>query len=281
VITGLERELRRADPMQPRAFTVRAVRRHTADTATLTLEAVDRVPLPFAPGQFTMIGRPGLAEVPISISGDPAEPGHLEQTVRSVGDATAALVAARPGDRLLVRGPYGTGWAVPDAVGGDLVIVAGGIGLAPLRPALLQILRRRAMYRRVVLVYGSRTPDQLLFRAQLDRWRELVDVTVTVDAATPGWRGSVGLVTGLLPAELDPGRTRALVCGPEVMMRLTAEAMMARGLGADRIEISMERDMKCGIGLCGHCQLRELFVCMDGPVLGYDRVRPLLTVRGL
>ncbi|MGZ4602285.1 MAG: FAD/NAD(P)-binding protein [Kineosporiaceae bacterium] len=281
MITAPAGELRETDPMLPRPFTVRAVRHDTADTATLALAPLDGDPLRFAPGQFTMIGRPGLAEVPISISGDAAEPGRLELTVRGVGDATAALAGAEPGERLLVRGPYGTGWTVPDVAGADVVIVAGGIGLAPLRPALLQVLRRRAEFGRVEVVYGGRTPDNLLYRAQLERWRHVVDVSVTVDVAQPGWRGPVGLVTRMLPDDVDPARTSALICGPEVMMRLTAEALLARGLGAERIQISMERDMKCGVGLCGHCQLRELFVCLDGPVLSYDRVRPLMTVRGL
>jgi NAD(P)H-flavin reductase len=268
--------------MLPRPFTVRRVDVETGDTATLLLEPVDGRPLAFTPGQFTMIGRPGFGEVPISISGNPEEPGLLEHTVRDVGDATAALVHAQPGDRLLVRGPYGAGWGASDAAGGDIVIVAGGIGLAPLRPALLEVLAQRERFGRVVLVYGSRTPDQLLYRPQLEAWADVAEVAVTVDAAGPGWRGRVGLVTTLLPAlGLDRDRTSALVCGPELMMRLVAEALLTQGLPADRVRISMERDMKCGVGLCGHCQLRELFVCLDGPVFDYDRLRPLMTVRGL
>jgi NAD(P)H-flavin reductase len=267
--------------MLPRPFVVRRVTKETADTSTLLLEALDGQPLEFAAGQFTMIGRPGFGEVPISISGDPAEVGVLEHTVRNVGDASGALVRSRKGDVLLVRGPYGTGWDVADGAGGDVVIVAGGIGLAPLRPAILEVLANRERYGRVHIVYGSRTPEQLLYPHQLEHWRGRfdVDVAVTVDAADPTWRGHVGVVTTVLPTDVDLEHVLALVCGPEIMMRMTAEALSQRGVPGERIRISMERSMKCGIGLCGHCQLRELFICLDGPVLGFDRMRQLLTAR--
>jgi NAD(P)H-flavin reductase len=221
--------------------------------------------------------------VPISISGDPAEPGRLQHTVRDVGDATRALVAAGPGSVLLVRGPYGVGWGVEDAQDGDLLVVAGGIGLAPVRPALLAAVAGRRDYRRIVVLIGARSPGELLFTQEVDRWLADtdLDVALTVDAAPAGWRGRVGLVTSLLPKDLDATRTLALVCGPEIMMRLTSEALLDRGVPAGRIRVSMERNMKCGIGLCGHCQLRELFICVDGPVLAYDRVRSLMTTQEL
>jgi NAD(P)H-flavin reductase len=231
-----------------------------------------------------MLGRAGYGEVPISISGDPGDPRRLVHTVRAVGDASAAVTRTRRGEELLARGPYGTGWDVADGEGGDLLVVAGGIGLAPLRPAVLEVLAHRDRYRRVFVVYGSRTPEQLLYVRQLERWRGRsdIDLAVTVDAATPDWRGHVGVVSTVLPdADLDPARTLALVCGPEVMMRLTADALCDRGVAAARVRLSMERNMECGIGLCGHCQLRELFVCLDGPVFDYDRIRGLMTVRGL
>ena len=271
-----------AEPMLPRPFVVRRVKWETSDTATLSLAALDGSATPFAPGQFTVIGRPGWGEVPISISGDPERHDVVEHTVRAVGDASRAVVQARQGDTLLLRGPYGVGWQVADGVGGNVVIVAGGIGLAPLRPALLYVLAHRAQYRRVFLVYGSRAPHELLFARQLERWRGRFDVEVdiTVDAATPEWRGHVGVVTTVLPrTELDPDNTLALVCGPEIMMRITADALVDRGLRADRIRVSLERNMKCGVGLCGHCQLREFFVCLDGPVFSYDAVRSLMKAR--
>jgi NAD(P)H-flavin reductase len=272
------------DALTPRPFVVRATRRETADTVTLWLEPRHGDPLAFQPGQFTMIGAPGRGEVPISISGDPRTPELLQHTVRSVGDATRALTRAEVGDVLLVRGPFGTGWEVERAVGGDALVVAGGIGLAPLRPALLEVLAERDRYERLVLLVGCRTPDQLLFTEELQQWRARldIDVLVTVDAAPSGWHGRVGLVTGLLAAAgVNPANAHAFVCGPEVMMRLVADAVVRLGVAATDVRLSMERNMKCGVGLCGHCQLREHFVCTDGPVFSYDVLAPLMTTRGL
>jgi len=174
------------------------------------------------------------------------------------------------------------GWGVPDAKGGDLVIVAGGIGLAPLRPAVLAVLAARQDFGRVHVLYGARTADDVLFVDDLAAWASAADVQVTVDRALRSWAGRVGLVTELIPrASFDPARTLALVCGPEVMMRYVAAALIARGLPPDRIRLSLERNMRCGIGLCGHCQLREYLICVDGPVLPLDAVQPLLGVREL
>jgi NAD(P)H-flavin reductase len=282
--------------MSTRPFRVVRKHRENGDTVTLALEPVDGVPLPFAPGQFTMVYAFGVGEVPISISGDPARPGQLRHTIRDVGGVTHALFSLGRGDLVGIRGPYGTTWQLPEAaprsgplralggpLGGhpmDVVFVAGGIGLAPLRPALLDVLAHRDRYRRVVLLYGARTPEDVLFARELEAWQSKVDVNITVDYAAPAWRGRVGLVTALIPrAGFDPEASVALLCGPEVMMRHAASALVHRGVAAERIELSMERNMKCGVGLCGHCQLREMFICTDGPVFPYDRVEPLLALR--
>lgn len=267
----------------PRAFRVLDVYRHTTDTVTLTLQPNDGGELPFAPGQFTMLGRLGIGEVPISISGDPARPEVLEHTVRDVGGITSVICRAEPGDVLTVRGPFGQGWRLDAAVGGDVLVVAGGIGLAPLRPVVLTLLADLDRYRNVTVVYGARTPPDLLFRDDIDSWRSAgISVDLTVDASTGNWRGRVGLVTALLPAvTMDAGMTTAYVCGPELMMRFTADGLRERGVAAERIDVSMERAMVCGVGLCGHCQFRELFICVDGPVVGYDRIVDLLAIREL
>ena len=273
-----------ADPMLPRPFVVVGRRQDTADTATLWLEPRDGVPLRFGAGQFTMLQAFGVGEVPISISGDPTADEPLQHTIRDVGGVTRTLVAAQPGDVLGVRGPYGTGWDVADAEGDDVALVAGGIGLAPLRPALLEVLANRERYRRVVLLYGARSPQDLLFGDELERWRGRLDlhVAATVDSAPDSWRGRVGLVSDLMPrAELDPARTLALLCGPEVMMRHVAADLLDVGLSAERIRLSMERNMKCGVGLCGHCQLREFFLCVHGPVLPLSRLDTLMATREL
>ena len=273
-----------SDPMLPRPFRVRSVRRDTDDTVTLGLDPLDGQPLAFAAGQFTMLQAFGVGEVPISISGDPGDPRVLQHTVRDVGGVTAAIVRARAGDVLGVRGPYGAGWQVRDGAGGDVVVVAGGIGLAPLRPALLELLAGRVRYRRVVLVYGARSPAEVLYPAELASWAERsdIDVAVTVDHAPTGYQGRVGLVTEpLARVGLDPERTLALVCGPEVMIRHVADDLVRLGVPPARVRLSMERNMRCGVGLCGHCQLRELFLCVDGPVVGLDRAAPLVSVREL
>lgn len=270
--------------MLPRLFRVTRTRRDTQDTHTLDLEALDGEPLAFAAGQFTMLDAFGVGEAPISISGDPGHPETLQHTIRDVGSVSRALARAQPGAVLGVRGPFGRGWEVAAGRGGDVVFVAGGIGLAPLRPAVLEVCRAREDYARVLLLYGARTPQDILFADDLHRWAGEHDirVEVIVDNGPHGWQGSVGLVTQLIDrAELDAVRTLALICGPEVMMRHSATALGHRGVARSRVRLSMERNMQCGVGLCGHCQLREHFLCLDGPVLSYDVLEPLMATAEL
>lgn len=268
--------------MAPKPFRIVRRRRETGDTWTLELEPVAGDRLRVAPGQFAMLYAFGVGEVPLSFSGDPE--GPLVHTVRSVGPVTGAVCSSRPGAVVGVRGPFGNAWPLQEAVGADIVVVAGGIGLAPLRPALYHVLRRRGEYGQVVLLYGSRTPSDLLYRAELERWRGRFDleVGVTVDAAVGDWRGRVGVVPRLIAgASFDPASAVALVVGPEIMMRFTVEALRQRGMPADRIYLSLERNMRCGLGHCGHCQLGPTLVCRDGPVYRYDQVEALLAVREL
>ncbi len=265
--------------MVPRTFTVLSVHQDIHDTYTLELEPTDGVPLRFKAGQFTMLQAFGVGEIPISISGSPVEDGPLIHTIRQVGGVSKALVSAQPGSQVGVRGPFGTSWDVTDGKGGDVVIITGGIGLAPLRPAILELLAERDQYNRVVLLYGARTPEDILFGDQLRKWadRQGIDVEVTVDNGPHGWKGRVGFVTQLIGrASFDPSHTLALICGPEVMMRASANELRQRGVPAGTIRLSMERSMKCGIGLCGHCQLREHFICLDGPVQTYEVLAPLM-----
>ena len=269
--------------MAPRAYRVLRRRRDTSDTWTLTLEPETGDALAYGPGQFTMLSSIGVGEVPISISGDPTRPGPLVHTVRAVGQVTRAICSARPGSVLGVRGPFGTAWPVDAAEGADLVIVAGGIGLAPLRPVVYHALRHRRRFGRVVLLYGARTPADQLYPAELERWRSRgIDVACTVDAASDAYGGHVGVVTTLLGrAEFDAGSAVAMVCGPEIMMRFVVRALAARGLDGARTHVSLERNMQCGVALCGHCQLGPLLLCRDGPVLAHDQVAALLDVREL
>jgi anaerobic sulfite reductase subunit B len=269
-------------PVLPARYQVTGRLMETHDTVTLDLRPVDLPIPPHQPGQFTMLYAPGIGEVPVSISG--AGPGQmLVQTVRAVGAVTRALCARQPGQMIGVRGPYGTDWDVASAAGGDLLIVAGGIGLAPLRGALLTALGHRDAYRRIVVLVGARSPEELIFVRDLGVWRRQgADVELTVDRATVGWTGHVGVVTQLLRhATVDPGRTTALVCGPEIMMRLTARELLALGVPAARVRVSLERNMRCGVAECGHCQLGPLLLCRDGPVVSYPAAAPLLAVREL
>ena len=273
-----------ADALLPRPFRISDTRTESHDTVTIELESLDGGGLSFRPGQFTMLQAFGVGEVPISISGDPRRPDRLVHTIRDVGGVTQSLCAARVGDVLGVRGPYGEGWGVSDAAGGDVVFVAGGIGLAPLRPAILEVVAEREKYGRVSLLYGARTADDVLFGVELATWASHagVELGVTVDRAPRSWAGRVGLVTELIAsASFDPTRTLAIMCGPEVMMRYVAAVLTARDVPAEQIRLSLERNMRCGVGLCGHCQLREYLVCVDGPVFSLDSVQPLLGVREL
>lgn len=267
-----------AEMLIPRRYQVVDRLVETRDVATLTLAPIDR-PLPVpAPGQFAMLTVFGVGEVPISVS---AMSGFVH-TVRAVGAVTKALCAVPPGTVLGVRGPFGgAGWDLAAARGRDVLIVAGGIGLAPLRPVLQGCLADRDAYGSVALLAGARMPADLLYDAQL-RAVEGVEVRLTVDRATSGWRGHIGVVTTLLEqAAFDPRNCVAYVCGPEIMMRFTAEALLRHGVPGPRVQLSLERNMRCGDAWCGHCQLGPLIVCRDGPVVTYDQVAPLLTVREL
>jgi NAD(P)H-flavin reductase len=265
----------------PRLLRVRRKVQETHDTFTLELAAArKRDGRPFAPGQFNMLYVFGVGEVPISISSDPGEPEALKHTTREVGNVTRAMRALEAGAMIGVRGPFGVPWPIAQCAGRDVVLIAGGIGLAPLRSALYRLAAERGKYGKVVLLYGTRTPNDILFKEELEAWRAGagVEVRVTVDRSLDSWEGQVGVVTALIPrAPFDPARTVAMICGPEIMMRLAARELEQRGVRPRDIYLSLERNMKCGIGHCGHCQCGPVFVCKDGPVFAYDRIRPLLT----
>jgi NAD(P)H-flavin reductase len=273
-----------ADPMLPVPYVVAEKRQDLADTWTLELEPADGDGVAaFGPGQFSMLYAFGAGEVPISVSGGGEAGGRVGHTIRAVGAATSSLCAIEPGAQVGLRGPFGNSWPLAEAEGGDVAVVCGGIGLAPLRLALNGLLANRDSYRAVSLLYGARTPDEMLYPGELQRWREAgISVATTVDSAPGDWDGRVGLVTTLIPeAGFEGERTTAFVCGPEVMMRFVSQALQDRGVSADRIHVSLERNMKCAVGHCGHCQLAHRFVCKDGPVFPVGRIGTLLGVREL
>ncbi|HET9118627.1 MAG TPA: FAD/NAD(P)-binding protein [Pseudonocardiaceae bacterium] len=272
-------------PMLPTPYQVVDRRVETHDSVTLRLEPVSTSLPRFQPGQFTMLYAHGVGEIAVSVSGDPSGvDGVLTQTIRDVGAVSRALCQARPGTLVGVRGPFGTTWGMESAAGSDLVIVAGGVGLAPLRPVLLGALEQRHRYGRIILVAGARTPQEFLFRAELPGWcaRNDLEVELTVDRPAEGWTGRVGFVTEPLAGlRLAPARTIAFVCGPEPMMRFSVGILLRQTIPVEHIRVSLERDMKCGIGLCGHCQLGPLLLCRDGPVVDYATAENLLAVREL
>ena len=268
------------DPMLPQPFLVRRVRRETPDTFTVEIEPANAGKIfKFAPGQFNMLYVFGIGEIAISICADPRGKS-LMHTTRVVGTVTKAMRRLRRGDMLGVRGPFGSCWPIEQAAGHDVVLIAGGIGLAPLRGALSQLLRRRNKPGKVVLLYGVRTPEDMLYRHELERWRSAgLQIFATADRATGSWPGHVGVVTALIPrAPFDPVNTVAMVCGPEVMMRYTVLELQKRGISEKSIFLSMERNMKCAVGFCGHCQFGPEFICKDGPVFRYDRVKKWLEI---
>jgi len=273
------------EPMLTNPYYVQHIRQETHDTFSLELKpARESESSPFTAGQFNMLYIFGLGEVPISISGDPNRPDRLVHTARAVGTVTKAMRKLKRSNMIGVRGPYGTGWPVDKAKGRDVLIIAGGIGLPPLRPVIYRILSHRKEFGRVSLLYGARTPDDILFMRELEKWRARLDfeVYITVDRAKSDWRGNVGVVTTLIPKALsEPQNTLAMMCGPEIMMRFSVLELQKRGLAIDDIYLSMERNMKCGLGLCGHCQLGGVFVCKDGPVFRFDRIKDLFTKREL
>lgn len=266
----------------PVPYTVTRRTPETHDTVSLTLAPAGPPLAAFAPGQFAMLYAFGVGDVPISLSAHDG-PHRLVHTLRAVGAVTRALHDVAPGHQLGVRGPFGRGWRAPPSPGDDLVIVAGGIGLAPLRPVIHRAVADRSRHGRVAVLIGARTPEDLLYTAEYDTWRAAgVDVHVTVDRAGTGWRGHVGVVTALFARLTVRARaTAAMLCGPEVMMRFAARGLLDLGIGEADVQVSLERNMRCAVARCGHCQLGPWLLCRDGPVVGYDRAAPLLGTKEL
>lgn len=271
--------------MSPVPYRVRSRVSENRDSATLRLSAVRESLTAPRPGEFMMMYAFGVGEIAISVSGVPTVADDtITHTIRSVGAVSRALHDAQPGTVIGMRGPFGTHWGLDDADGRDLIIVAGGVGLAPLRPVVLGALAERGRFGRVTLIAGARSRDDFLFDEELAGWAgdDSIDVHLTVDVPVQGWPGEVGFVTEpLRRLPVRPDRTTAFLCGPEPMMRNGAIELLRKGVPASDIRVSLERNMQCGIGWCGHCQLGPLLLCRDGPVVGYDVADPLLRVREL
>ncbi|MFM7056711.1 MAG: FAD/NAD(P)-binding protein [Planctomycetota bacterium] len=280
-----------ADPWLQRPVRIRRVIQELPGVATYELvpECVAGEPAgsqlwPFQPGQFNMLYLPGIGESAISISGDPAQTQVIPHTVREAGNVTGRLATLREGDVLGLRGPFGSSWPLDRFSGCDVVLVAGGIGLAPLRPAICQLLGNRQQFGELTLIVGAREPQLLLYPGEYDAWRAGgMNVLTTVDRADSSWRGSVGVVTSILDRLWlrDHSRTLVFTCGPEVMMWYVMRTAAARGIPPDQLYLSLERHMNCAVAFCGHCQFGPYFLCREGPVLSFERVRHLLRIENL
>lgn len=265
--------------------TVKKVIWETDDTFTLQIDLGEMgQTFRFLPGQFNMLYVFGLGEAAISISSDSSQGGMLAHTIHRVGTVTTGLAQMKRGDVIGLRGPFGSAWPITAARGKDVCIVAGGIGLAPLRPVMYAMLRERTAFERIILLYGARSPLDLLYRVELEEWAKEhnVEILVTVDRGDSSWKGYIGVVTSLFSyIKLDARATVGYLCGPETMMKYTIDEMERRGLAEDQIYLSMERNMKCAVGFCGHCQYGPEFICKDGPVFTLPRIRHLLDKKEL
>ena len=259
--------------LTPVRAVVTSVIKETDDTVTITIK-VSPQKRP-EPGQFAMLYAPLVGESAISFSG--IRDGAIEHTIRRVGKVTAVLTSLSPGDVIGWRGPYGKPWPMAEARGRDLIVVAGGIGMAPLRPVIHERIENGEAGR-TILLYGARSPDQLLYRKELEEWREAgVDVRLTIDKPHPSWSGRTGFVTELIPGAIDSAHNPvAFVCGPEIMMKVAVGVFEKSGMGLDRVWVSLERKMRCGFGSCGYCQIGPIFVCRHGPTFRADEVRGVL-----
>jgi NAD(P)H-flavin reductase len=269
--------------MLPEVYKVQDIRHDTPSVFTLTLQpAYGDKSLPFFPGQFNMLTHYGFGEVAISISGDPAQNDALVHTIQAVGSVTNSMQKLKAGDEVGVRGPFGTGWPLTKR-DCDVLVIAGGLGFAPLRPALYYLAAHARNYRRITLLYGTRTPNDLLFQGDMEIWREQgIHVEATVDHADMSWRGHVGVVTALIGKNLfHPDKTLVLACGPEIMLKFAMHELMRAQADPANVYLSMERNMQCAVGFCGHCQLGPYFLCKDGPVFSYAQLKPWLPIKEL
>ena len=269
--------------LEPQWAEVVSVAQEITEVATFGLKFKDpatQSAYSFKPGQFNMLYLPGYGEAAISISSDAADKDAIAHTVRFVGSVTRAVSRLKPGDQVGVRGPFGSSWPMDQLEGKDLFIACGGIGLPPLRPAIYHILRNRDRYGKVTLLYGARTPAELMFTTEYETWRQAgIEIEVTVDRAEADWKGRVGVVPmWFYHFRIDPRKTAVLTCGPEIMIRFVIFEALARRIAPESILVSLERNMKCGQASCGHCQIGPYFICKDGPVFEFSEIQPFFNV---
>lgn len=270
-----------SNPLLPQEAKIEKIKWETYDTFTFRVSFADpelKASYRYSPGQFNMVSLFGLGEAPISISSESYRTGSFDHTIRAVGSVTKFFSRMKEGQEIGIRGPYGSAWPVEEAKGKNVLVVAGGIGLAPLRPFLMQVFHDRSAYRHFQILYGARTPGDMLYTDEFPEWHKQPDTTflLSVDAVPEGekWEHQVGVVTTLFDRlDVPTLNTVVLTCGPEIMMKFVVLGLLKRGFAQKQIYLSLERRMKCGVALCGHCQLGHRYVCKDGPVFSYDQVQ--------
>ncbi|MFQ3295768.1 MAG: sulfhydrogenase subunit gamma (sulfur reductase) [Halobacteriales archaeon] len=264
--------------MEPEPATITDIRRYTDKDALFEIDLEERDELGHGPGEFVQVFVPGIGEAPISVSSAPEEGTTFDLVIREVGNVTGAIHEMEPGDQLGIRGPYGKGWEPERLKGQDLLFVAGGIGLPPTRSMIEKALANREDYGDITILYGTTSPNDILHAEDIERWREREDVEfrMTVDDVPDGteWDGNVGVITTIIPpVDIDPETTTAMICGPPVMYQYVLEELEKKNLPEENILVSLERRMRCAVGLCGHCQMNDLYVCKDGPVFKYTTAK--------
>ena len=264
------------NPYRPTRTEVLEVRPETPTIKTLKLKPDGG--LSFRTGQFIELTVPGFGEAPFTPSSQPSVSETIEVTIMKVGRVTGRAHDLTPGTELGLRGPFGTGYPMEDLQGKDVLVVGGGCGFAPLRSLMYELFSRSAEFKSLHFRGGCRSPAEFLFRAEITEWtgRDDLDVVLTVDEGDDSWSGHVGVVTTILDGiDFEPSQGVAVVCGPPIMMKFATPKLLEMGFTEDNLYLSMEKNMSCGIGKCGHCRLGRYYTCMDGPVFRYDRIRDL------
>ncbi len=266
----------------PKQAEILSVKKETADTSRFRMKFVDpadREAFEYQPGQFVEISVMGAGEVPISITSSPLiDKGYFELCIRDTGKVTREIHKLGEGDIVGIRGPYGNSFDIKSMQGKEVLFVVGGLGLAPLRPVINGVVASRDEYKGVKILYGARTPGDMLFNEDLDEWSKIdgVEVLTTVDRADDSWKGNVGVVPKLFEkTEIEPKKTVAVICGPGIMIKFVMKDLLGMGFKEKDIWLTMERHMKCGIGKCGHCNIGTKYVCIDGPVFTFDQIKDL------
>lgn len=267
----------------PTIYQIRSIIHDTSDIFTLSLTPKDQsTPKPFLPGQFNMLYHFGYGEVAISVSGDPSRQDELTHTIRAVGSVTKKMQELLAGDEIGVRGPFGSHWPLENR-DCDVLVIAGGIGLAIVRPALFSLIKNREQYKNITLLYGARNPSDVIYKSELDHWKKHgINVEISVDNTDANWQGHVGVVTSLIKNNVKyPENTLVLICGPEIMIKFAVSELLKANVDENNIFISIERHMQCAVGFCGRCLYGPYFICKDGPVFSYEQLREWLTIKEL